>query len=162
MPGSPAFYGYKNTNDTWEVLDNLIWTHGQHLVTVGGGLLWRSSNGYLTAGARRPVYVPQRSLISHWAIQVFISAAIDRTALPNLTQPNTNRTYRYGQDFLFAQDTYKLTQRLTVNYGVRYEFYGGPENTGSTKDALVQLGAGTHARAATGARVARAAERVRQ
>ena len=50
LPGSSAFYAYKNVNNTWEVLDNLIWTRGQHLVTVGGGLLWRSSNGYLTAG----------------------------------------------------------------------------------------------------------------
>ena len=71
-----------------------------------------------------------------------MEAAIDRTALPSIQQPNFNRTYRYGQDYLFAQDTYKLTRRLTVNYGVRYEFYGGPENTGPVKDALVQLGSG--------------------
>jgi hypothetical protein len=142
LPGSSAFYAYKNVNDTWEVLDNLIWTRGQHLVTVGGGLLWRSSNGYLTAGQDGQYMFPN---VLSFALgePSFFSAAIDRTALPNLTQPATNRTYRYGQDFLFAQDTYKLTQRLTVNYGVRYEFYGGPENTGLTKDALVQLGAGT-------------------
>ncbi len=30
-----------------------------------------------------------------------------------------------------------------MNYGVRYEFYGGPENTGAAKDALVQLGSGS-------------------
>ncbi|MGB6946824.1 MAG: carboxypeptidase regulatory-like domain-containing protein [Bryobacteraceae bacterium] len=142
LPGSSAFYAYKNVNDTWEVLDNLIWTRGQHLVTVGGGLLWRGSNGYLTAGQDGQYMFP--NVLSFALVDPsFFSAAIDRTALPNLTQPDTNRTYRYGQDFLFAQDTYKLTQRLTVNYGVRYEFYGGPENTGSTKDALVQLGAGT-------------------
>jgi len=29
-----------------------------------------------------------------------------------------------------------------VNYGLRYEFYGGPQNTGAVKDALVQLGSG--------------------
>ena len=39
LPGSPAFYAYKNTNKSWELLDNLIWTRGQHLVTVGGGVL---------------------------------------------------------------------------------------------------------------------------
>ena len=30
----------------------------------------------------------------------------------------------------------------TVNYGLRYEFYGGPENVGAAKDDLVQLGPG--------------------
>jgi len=142
LPGSSAFYAYKNVNDSWEVLDNLIWTRGQHLVTVGGGLLWRSSNGYLTAGQDGQYQFPN---ILDFALgePSFFSAAIERTALPAIQQPDSNRTYKYGQDFLFAQDTYKLTPRLTVNYGVRYEFYGGPQNTGSTKDALIQLGSGS-------------------
>ncbi len=59
LPGSAAFYAYKNVNNTWEVLDNLIWTHGQHLVTVGGGLLWRSSNGYLDGRSGWPVHLLQ-------------------------------------------------------------------------------------------------------
>ena len=142
LPGSAAFYSYQNINDTWEVLDNLIWTRGQHLVTVGGGLLWRGSHGYLTAGQSGQYMFPS-VLLFELGEPAFVEGAIDRTALPSIQQPATNRTYRYGQDFLFAQDTYKLTQRLTVNYGVRYEFYGGPENTGSTKDALVQLGSGS-------------------
>ncbi len=141
LPGSPAFYAYRNVNDSWEVLDNLIWARGRHLVTVGGGLLWRSSNGYLTAGQDGQYLFGGVGLFA-LGEPSFFSAAVDRTALPNLQQPDPNRTYKYGQDFLFAQDTYKLTPRLTVNYGVRYEFYGGPENTGSTKDAFVQLGSG--------------------
>jgi hypothetical protein len=145
LPGSLAFYAYKNANNSWEALDNLIWTHGRHLVTVGGGLLWRSSNGYLTAGQDGQYMFPN---VASFALgdASFFEAAVDRTALPSIQQPNPNRAYNYGQDFLFAEDTYKLTPRLTVNYGVRYEFYGGAENTGSApgmKDALVQLGSGS-------------------
>jgi hypothetical protein len=142
LPGSSAFYAYKNVNNTWEVLDNLIWTRGQHLVTVGGGLLWRSSDGYETAG-QDGQYLFSNVLTFALGEPSFLEAAIDRTTLPSIQQPDPNRTYKYGQDFLFAQDTYKLTQRLTVNYGVRYEFYGGPENTGPAKDALIQLGTGS-------------------
>jgi hypothetical protein len=141
LPGSSAFYAYKNVNNTWEVLDNLIWTRGQHLVTVGGGLLWRGSDGYLTAGQEGQYLFPN-VLTFALGEPSFLEAAIDRTTLPAIQQPDPNRTYNYGQDFLFAQDTYKLTRRLTVNYGVRYEFYGGPENTGPAKDSLVQLGTG--------------------
>ncbi len=142
LPGSPAFYAYRNVNDSWEVLDNLIWTRGRHLVTVGGGLLWRSSSGYETAGQDGQYFFP--SIVS-FAIgdPSYLEAAVNRTSLPSIQQPDPNRTYKYGQDFLFAEDTFKITQRLTVNYGVRYEFYGGPENTGSTKDALIQLGPGS-------------------
>lgn len=142
LPGSPAFYAYRNVNDTWEVLDNVIWSHGRHMVTVGGGLLWRSSNGYLTAG-QDGQYFFGNLLDFDLGEPSYFEAAIDRTALPTIQQPNPNRTYQYGQDFLFAQDAFKLTRRLTVNYGVRYEFYGGAENTGAVKDTLIQLGVGT-------------------
>ncbi len=50
LPGSPAFYSYKNLSNTWEVLDNVIRAHGRHVTTVGGGVLFRSTSGYLTAG----------------------------------------------------------------------------------------------------------------
>ncbi len=148
LPGSLAFYGYRNVNKSWELLDNLIWSHGQHLVTTGAGLLLRSSSGYLTAG-QGGEYIFS-SILSFGLGQplgtqqpVYFNAPIDRLALPNLQMPDFNRSYGYAQYFLFAQDTYKITRRLTTNYGVRYEFYGGPQNTGANKDDLIQLGSGS-------------------
>ena len=70
-------------------------------------------------------------------------AAIDRTALPNLQVPNSNRDYQYQQYFGFVQDSFKLTSRLNVNYGLRYELFGAPSNVGATKDLLVALGSGS-------------------
>ncbi len=58
------------------------------------------------------------------------------------TQPNFNRSYYYPQGYFFAQDSFRVSSRLTLNYGVRYDNFGGPENTGATKDALLQLGTG--------------------
>jgi hypothetical protein len=29
LPGSPAFYAYRNRNKTWEMLDNLLWARGR-------------------------------------------------------------------------------------------------------------------------------------
>jgi hypothetical protein len=142
LPGSPAFYEYKNVNRSLELLDNLIWTHGKHMVTTGAGLLLRSSDGYLTA-ARDGQYLFPNVVFFALDQPSSLRASIERTALPNVQQPNFNRTYEYRQYFLFAQDTYKLTSRLTANYGVRYEYYGGPRNTGAAKDTLVQLGSGS-------------------
>jgi hypothetical protein len=142
LPGSPAFYAYKNVNKSWEALDNAIWSHGQHVVTAGAGLLFRSSDGYLTSG-RDGDY--KFSNIITFALDTASSfrAPIDRNALPTVQEPDFNRTYRYTQFFLFAQDTYRVTSRLTANYGARYEFYGGPQNTGSAKDTLIRLGSGS-------------------
>ena len=121
LPGSPAFYAYQNTNKTVELLDNVIWSHGQHIVTAGAGLLLRSSDGYLTAG-RDGEYLFNNIVTFALDSPSFFRAAIDRTAQPAIQQPAFDRTYHYTQYFLFAQDTYKLTRRLTANYGVRYEF----------------------------------------
>ncbi len=142
LPGSSAFYAYKNVNDSWELLDNAIWARGRHLVTLGAGLLLRSSDGFLTAG-RDGEYGFSNIITFALQFPFAFRTSIDRNSLPALQQPSYNRTYRYNQYFLFAQDTYRVTSRLTANYGVRYELYGGPQNTGPAKDTLVQLGSGS-------------------
>ncbi|HTM50304.1 MAG TPA: carboxypeptidase regulatory-like domain-containing protein [Bryobacteraceae bacterium] len=142
LPGSPAFYAYRNRNHTWEMLDNLLWARGRHVFTAGGGLLLRSSDGFLTAG--RDGEYRFNSLFSIILDQPSVlRTAVSRQALPALQQPQFDRQYRYNQYFLFAQDTFKATSRLALNYGVRYEQYGAPRNTGPVKDATLELGRGS-------------------
>jgi hypothetical protein len=142
LPGSPAFFGYRNANRSWEFLDNVIWSRQRHQVTLGAGLLLRGSDGFLTAG-RDGLYLFTNEILFAIDTPSYFSAAIDRTRLPVVQQPNSNRSFRYQQFFAFAQDSYKLSPRLTVNYGVRYEIFGSPSNTGSEKDAVVSLGSGS-------------------
>lgn len=148
LPGSPAFYSYKNLSKSTELLDNVIWSSGRHLITTGAGLLLRNISGYLTAGqnAEYMFGIPGVTsglfdLILGRPETAYIAA--QRAGYPNSPQqPNYDRDYRYRQYFLFAQDTFKVSSRLALNYGVRYENFGSPYNTGATKDPLVQLGSG--------------------
>jgi Carboxypeptidase regulatory-like domain/TonB-dependent Receptor Plug Domain len=142
LPGSPAFYGYKNINGTTELLDNVIWARDRHLIKAGGGVLLRSSEGFLTAG-QTGEYLFNNVIDFALDSPSFVAAAVNRAALPNVQAPDYNRTYSYQQYFGFIQDTYKITTRLTANYGLRYDLYGAPENTGLTKDTLVTLGPGS-------------------
>jgi hypothetical protein len=138
LPGSPAFYAFKNVSKSLEFLDNLTWTQGAHRIALGGGALLRTSEGYLTAG-RDGLY--RFAGITNF-IQDFPSsfrAAIQRGTL---SQPRYDREYRYQQYFGFLQDTVRLTSRLTANVGLRYESFGAPRNVGAVKDTLVQLGSG--------------------
>jgi hypothetical protein len=142
LPGSQQFYSYKNHSKTTELLDNLIWALDRHLVTVGGGVLFRNLNGYLTAGQDGEYMFPDFfSLISDQPSALNVS--IERNSpMGEAIQPNYDREYTYNQYFVFAQDSFRLTPRLTFNYGVRYENYGSPRNVGPNKDALLQLGSG--------------------
>jgi hypothetical protein len=142
LPGSPAFYSYKNHNRTGEAIENLIWNHGRHIVTAGAGFLSRASDGFLTAG-QEGAYEFFSTTAFAFGLPSDFRIAVDRTKLPALVQPDYNRSYRYHQYFAFAEDTYRVSQRLTVNYGLRYELFGAPVNTGRSKDVLVQLGSGS-------------------
>lgn len=145
LPGSLGFYSYQNHSKTTEILDNVIWTHGRHLMTAGAGVLIRNIGGYLTAGA-----TPEYQFLGLSGADSFISGTpellrpgLDNAAYPaKAVTPNYNRDYRYHQFFLFAQDTFKLTRRMTLNYGVRYEYFGSPSNVGKVKDLLPRLGSG--------------------
>lgn len=141
LPGSPAFYAYDNRSRTWEMLDNLTWAHGRHVFTGGGGALLRGADGYLTAG-RDGQYIFNGIVSFLLDSPSRFRTSVLRQNLPELRQPDFNRQYRYNQYFLFAQDTFRVTSRLTLNYGLRYESYGAPRNTGAVKDAQVQLGPG--------------------
>ena len=142
LPGSPAFYAYKNANRSGELLDNVVWSRARHQVTAGAGALVRSSDGYLTAGQDGQYAFTN---LAFFALDdpSFFRAAIDRTALPSLQLPDTNRTFHYQQYFAFVQDAYRIGSRLAVNFGLRYELFGAPSNSGTTKDLEVALGSGS-------------------
>jgi hypothetical protein len=140
LPGSPAFYAYRNHNRSLESAYSQVWTRNRHVITAGGGLLFRFNDGYLTAGRDSEYIFPGIVAFGLDSPDTF-RTAVDR-AVATPTPPDSNRAYRYAQADWFAQDSFRVSPRLTLNYGIRYEHFGAPRNTGATKDALVSLGSG--------------------
>ena len=149
MPGSTLFSALQHKTASWELLDNLIWTHGRHVAKFGGGVLFRHLDGVLTAGADGQVgFLTALDFAADRPARY--RAPFDRSALPTMRVPDFLREYGSTQFFFFAQDTYKVTSRLALNYGIRYESYGGPVNEGPVKDAVIELGGGQTSRAYRG------------
>jgi Carboxypeptidase regulatory-like domain len=142
LPGAVSDYSYRNRGRDWEAIDNVTWIRGRHTMKGGTGIFGRSINLHLG-------YIEQGSLF-------FATLQKFATGQPNLLQvetdnysstpgyaaPNPNRNYRYSQMYLFAEDSFRITRRITLDYGTRYENFGSPLNTGPVKDVLFQLGSG--------------------
>ncbi len=53
-----------------------------------------------------------------------------QTINPPFTAPNYGRHYHYNDFALFVQDTWRLTPRLTLTPGLRWEYFGVPHSAG--------------------------------
>ena len=51
--------------------------------------------------------------------------------------PNFSRSNRYNEFALYAQDNFKVTPRLTLNYGVRWEYFGVQHNKNANLDSNI-------------------------
>ncbi len=58
----------------------------------------------------------------------------DTVSLP-LTAPNFSRSNRYKEYALYVQDSWKVRPRLTVNLGLRWEYFGVPHNQDPSLDS---------------------------
>lgn len=142
VPSSPALYGFDNRGQGWEFNDNFALIHGRHLFKLGGGAYLRSTSGYLTAARDGRFNFDNLSAFESDSPGSLQIAAQRQTLTTNLTLPDFNQRHRYRQFSLFAQDSFRLTPRLVLNAGLRYENYGSPVNTSATADASVRLGDG--------------------
>jgi hypothetical protein len=140
LPGSPAFYAYRNHNRSFETIYSTVWTRNKHVITAGAGLLFRYNSGYLTAG-RDGEYIFNGTGSFAQDLPYQFAAAINRQS-PAPQVPDYDRSYQYAQSYFFAQDSFRVTPRLTLNSGLRYERFGAPVNSGPVKDVMLQLGTG--------------------
>jgi hypothetical protein len=142
LPANPGLYSYRNKTTSAQVIDNATWTTGRHIVTFGGGLSWRWLRGYLDPGAYGEYYFSNAAAFAADQPLLFRTAA-SYVDLPSAVPEEPDRSYRNREFSLFAQDTFRISPRLTVNVGLRYEFFGNPTNIGRAKDPTLRLGPGS-------------------
>ena len=58
--------------------------------------------------------------------------------------PSFERSYRYHDWAFYGQDSFRLTPRLTLNYGLRYEHYGVQHNNNQALDSNFYYGSGSN------------------
>jgi outer membrane receptor protein involved in Fe transport len=66
----------------------------------------------------------------------------DKVTLP-VGPPDFTRSNRYKEGALYAQDSWKISRRLTLNLGVRWEYYGVQHDKNPSLDANYYWGSGS-------------------
>jgi Carboxypeptidase regulatory-like domain len=62
---------------------------------------------------------------------------------PPLNPATYARSYRYNDFDMYAQDSWKVTPRLVLNYGLRWEHYGVQHNSNPSLDSNFYQGSGS-------------------
>jgi Carboxypeptidase regulatory-like domain/TonB dependent receptor len=109
-------------SQTKQLLDNFTWTRGSH--TYKFGFDGRRLEAYFSnnsASGRMGVYNFNGSVSSLNPFEGFLQGVPDSTSITEVTTPDTNAHATHYA--LFAQDDWKVTPHLTINYGLRWEYH---------------------------------------
>ena len=165
-PGNSIPFG--GPQNVYQVYDDLSWTRGRHQFKAGGGYIQTRDNrtfgayenaveslasggsisaaaGNLVAGQlfqfQGAVYPQGKFPCTRDANGDYVVTPGCLLTLP-VNQPAFNRNNRYNDANIYLQDSWKVTPRLTLNLGVRWEYYGVQHNANPALDSNFYLGAG--------------------
>jgi hypothetical protein len=103
-------------------LDTLTWAKGKHVIKVGAEVrhFWRYSGG-----VSQDVY-GNFTFDGTFTGQPFADFLLGVPRTSTRLNALVNRYAHQNQVGFFANDSFKITQSLTIDYGVRWDYYGSP------------------------------------
>ncbi|MGB7847304.1 MAG: carboxypeptidase regulatory-like domain-containing protein [Candidatus Acidiferrum sp.] len=126
---------WKQANTTVNVNDNLTWIRGVHTLKFGmfyqrngkNQIAWGNINGQLNFGTgptapNCPVVVPPNGSCPYALGDPIASALLGSFDSFDQSTARPTGYFRYNQLEFYVQDTWKITQRLTLDYGMRFSW----------------------------------------
>lgn len=111
----------------YQMADSMSWTRGRHTLKYGGDYRWITSPSVFLSN--------ERGQYSYRSLNELISDLVPSNANATLQGIGDGSFAGNSQNYaLYIQDDIKITPRLTVNLGLRYEFFGLPKD--ARKQAL--------------------------
>lgn len=142
LPGSPGsavpFGGPQNLG---QVVEDLSYSFGKHTLRFGGQLVYLQDNRVFGA-YENPVEALSQSNNYTTALNNFVLGRLDQfnsaiypqgkypgqsITLP-VVAPSFSRSNRYTDYALYVQDSYRFRDRVTLDLGLRYEYYDVQHN----------------------------------
>jgi hypothetical protein len=147
--GTPAFDG-GFVDNTFSYIDNLTWQRGRNLMSMGIQAIRYQNNyptsnndGFLgTLGYSGLFTSNPNPAVTNGPGYSAADFVLDRVSSAQVTLSSINVGQRQWRAAGFFQDDFKLTQKLTLNLGIRYEF-DEPWIEQNNKTGNVDLATGT-------------------
>jgi Carboxypeptidase regulatory-like domain/TonB-dependent Receptor Plug Domain/TonB dependent receptor len=120
------------TSQTFQILDNFSWLKGRHTLKFGGEFR-RASISNFNDNLERGIYQFTAGVglstdpVVDALANFYTGGTQDANFCCSFVEVVTGNTQRttYNNGFsLFAQDDYRLSSNLTVNFGLRWEYFG--------------------------------------
>jgi hypothetical protein len=120
--GPPGFAG---PNPFYRWADHVSYFRGKHAFKFGGEFARADVNAAGKGGERGQItFLGGQAFAGSSALEDFLAGKPARGQLPFGSDPRRNlRRWQYAG---FAQDDWRATQRLTLNLGLRYEYFQPP------------------------------------
>ncbi len=166
-PGNAIPFG--GPQNLYQIYEDLNWTKGKHQFKFGGDYIQTRDNRVFGAYENAveslgPSDIPTsiQNLLAGQIYQ-FQGASYPQGKYPcskneaghtivtpactlqlPVGEPAFNRNNRYNDGAFYAQDSWKVSPRLTLNLGLRWEYYGVQHNANPSLDSNFYLGAGAN------------------
>ena len=145
---APTNWGGAGPNVTlaenYTLLDNLQWVKGRHTLTIGGQIAWMQYNVVNATGGTTPLtlanavtetaglnYAFTATANTGNSYASFLIGQIDKASFTQYLQQESAARFRPISPYI--QDNWKVNSKLTLDIGLRYDFY--PSVT-ETHDAM--------------------------
>jgi hypothetical protein len=113
-----------STSDTFQVGDTATWSHGAHFVKAGGEWYGVRQAAYRDVQSRGFLTFLDQGYTGNALADLLLGLPV-LTGGARLDNPQDLRTHSWS---LFAQDDWRVRNRLTISAGVRYDFASPPSD----------------------------------
>ena len=124
MGSSPQAIYTNPSEGSYQALDTLTWTKDKHTLKFGGDFRYLSSlDEAVFANYQMGSYQFNGSATGLSPFSGFLMGYPDLTTIATVINPATDA---YSKHYaVFAQDDWKVSQSLTINFGLRWEYHPG-------------------------------------
>jgi outer membrane receptor protein involved in Fe transport len=115
------------SQDMYQFQDTVSWTHGRNTIRAGADLGRRIEKDLVSQNAKGSLTFAAGGTGSS-AIGNFLLNQLGPSGSAQVTYGSTRLDPHSWRSGVFAQDDFKISQDLTVNLGIRYDYFTAPEN----------------------------------